>query len=110
MKKIAFFAVAAAMGSSLFVVSPSVAQTEFRFGIGPDGRPQVGVGDPDRERREFWRERREEERARAYEEGRRDAWRGGPRYGAYETRCRIITIQEENDWGQTVTRRIRRCD
>lgn len=51
----------------------------------------------------------QEDRARAYEEGRRDAERGR-RYGAYGEGCRNITIEEEDHWGRTVTRRIRRCD
>ena len=112
MRNIAFFA-AAMIGSSLIAASPSTAQPQLNFGIGPDGRPQIGVRDPEQERyerRERWRERRDAERARAYEEGRRDARRDGPRYGAYESTCRNITIQEENEWGRTVTRRIRRCD
>lgn len=109
MRKIAFFAAAAAFGSGLFMAAPSFAQPQIQFGLGPDGRPQVGIRDPERERwerRERWRARQESERERAYEEGRRDAMR----YGAYESRCRNITIREENEWGRTVTRRIRRCD
>lgn len=111
MRKIVFLA-CAALGSSLLVAAPSLAQPQIQFGIGPDGRPQVGVRDPAQERyerRERWRERREEDRARAYEEGRRDALRDERRYG-YESRCRNITIQEENEWGRVVTRRVRRCD
>jgi hypothetical protein len=107
MKKILILAVAA-IGSSLFAAPPSVAQPQIQFGIGPDGRPQVGVRDPEQERRDRWR-RRQDERANAYEAGRRDAMRED-RYGAYESRCRNITIREENEWGRTVTRRIRRCD
>ena len=110
MKKIAFFAAVAALGPGLLIASPSFAQPQIQFGLGADGRPQIGVRDPERdryERRERWRERREAEQARAYEEGRRDA-RRAERYS--ESRCRNITIQEENDWGRTVTRRIRRCD
>jgi hypothetical protein len=112
MRKIVFLAVAA-MGSFLFAASPSLAQPQIQFGIGPDGRPQVGVRDPEQERyerRERWRERRQEDRARAYEAGRRDARREERRYDAYESRCRNITIREENEWGRTVTRRVRRCD
>lgn len=112
MRKIAFLALAA-FGSSLVAASPSMAQPQIQFGIGPDGRPQVGVRDPERERyerRERWRERREEDRSRAYEAGRRDALRQERRYEAYGSRCRNITVQEENEWGRTVTRRIRRCD
>jgi hypothetical protein len=111
MRKIALLA-AAAIGSSFLVSAPSVAQPSLQFGIGPDGRPQVGVRDPQREeyeRRERWRQRREAERERAYEEGRRDAARNrGSR--TYGENCRNITIEEEDRRGRTVTRRIRRCD
>lgn len=112
MRHIAFLAVAA-MASSLSVASPAQAQPTLQFGIGPDGRPQIGVRDPEQERyerRERWRERREEDRNRAYEAGRRDALREERRYDRYERRCRNIVIQEENEWGRTVTRRVRRCD
>jgi hypothetical protein len=112
MRKIALLA-AATIGSALFVGTPSVAQPQLQFGIGPDGRPQVGVRDPEQERyerRERWRERREEDRARAYEEGRRDAARERRRYGSNERDCRNITIQEEDRRGRIVTRQIRRCD
>jgi len=105
--------IAAAIGSGLFVAAPSLAQPQIHFGIGPDGRPQVGISDPERERaerREYWRHRQEAERAQAYEQGRRDAWREQQVYRVYERRCRNITIHEENEWGRTVTRRIRRCD
>lgn len=111
MRKIALVA-AATIGSSLFVTTPSIAQPTLQFGIGPDGRPQVGVRDPQQEeyeRRERWRQRREAERERAYEEGRRDAERER-RYGAYGERCRNIIVEEEDRRGRTVTRRIRRCD
>ncbi|WP_114943463.1 hypothetical protein [Microvirga calopogonii] len=112
MRKIIVLALAA-MGPSLFGALPSSAQPQFQFGIGPDGRPQIGVRDPEQERyerRERWRERREQERARAYEEGRRDALRDERRYDGYERRCRNIIIREEDDWGRSVTRRVRRCD
>ena len=105
------FLAAATVGSSLFVATPTFAQPQLQFGIGPDGRPQVGVRDPqqeERERRERWRERREAERA--YEQGRRDARRDERRYGAYEETCRNVTIVEEDRWGRSVTRRVRRCD
>ncbi|WP_048707801.1 hypothetical protein [Microvirga massiliensis] len=104
---------AATIGSGLLVTVPAMAQPQVQFGIGPDGRPQIGVRDPEQERlerREYWRERREEDRARAYEQGRRDAAREGRRYGAYDDRCRNITIQEEDHRGRLVTKRIRRCD
>ncbi len=112
MKRIVLLS-AALIGSALSVASPSMAQPTIQFGIGPDGRPQMGVTDPERERaerREYRRQRREADEAAAYEQGRRDARREERGYRAYESRCRNITIQEENEWGRTVTRRIRRCD
>jgi len=111
MKILALWA-AAAIGSSLLVTAPSVAQPSIQFGIGPDGRPQIGVRDPEQERyerRERWRERRDAERAEAYEQGRRDA-RRDRRYGRYGDNCRNITIEEEDRRGRTITRQIRRCD
>ena len=108
MRKIALLA-AAAIGTSLFVTTPSIAQPTLQFGIGPDGRPQVGVRDPQQEeyeRRERWRQRRDAERERAYERGRRDA----QRYGVYEQRCRNITIEERDRWGRIEVRQVRRCD
>lgn len=106
MRKFAFLA-GAVIGSGLLIGAPSVAQPTLQFGIGPDGRPQVGVRDPqqeERERRERWRQRREVERA--YDAGRRDA-RGDD---VYVERCRNVTIEERNRWGQIEVRRIRRCD
>jgi hypothetical protein len=112
MKRIMLLA-AAAIGSSLVFASPSIAQPTLQFGIGPDGRPQVGVRDPqqeERERRERWQQRRDAERERAYEQGRRDARRDDRRYGPYEERCRNVTIEERDRWGRTEVRRVRRCD
>ena len=103
------FLAAAAIGSSLFIATPTFAQPQLQFGIGPDGRPQVGVRDPqqeERERRERWQQRRDAERERAYEQGRRD----DRRYGANEERCRNVTIEERDRWGRTEVRRVRRCD
>jgi hypothetical protein len=112
MKRIVLLA-AAAIGSSLVLASPSIAQPTLQFGIGPDGRPQVGVRDPqqeERERRERWQQRRDAERERAYEQGRRDARRDDRRYGGYEERCRNVTIEERDRWGRVEVRRVRRCD
>ena len=103
MRKIALLA-AATIGSALFAATPSVAQPQLQFGIGPDGRPQFGVRDPEQERRERLRQRE------AYEQGRRDAAREERRYGAYDDGCRNITIVEQDRWGGSVTRRVRRCD
>src|SRR3954447_13618931 len=98
-----------------FLATPSLAQPQVQFGIDQNGRPEVGIGEPDRDRydrREYWRQRREDDRARAYEEGRREAWRDG-RYRRYEDDgyggCRTVIIREENEWGRMITRRIRRC-
>jgi hypothetical protein len=99
------------VGSGLVMATPSFAQPTLQFGIGPDGRPQVGVRDPqqeERERRERWRQRQEAERA--YEQGRRDARREDRRYGGYEERCRNVTIEERDRWGRVEVRRVRRCD
>jgi hypothetical protein len=93
------FLAAAIVGSSLFIATPTFAQPQLQFGIGPDGRPQVGVRDPqqeERERRERWQQRRDAERER--------------RYGANEERCRNVTIEERDRWGRTEVRRVRRCD
>ena len=103
------FMSAVAVGSGLLIATPSLAQPTLQFGIGPDGRPQVGVRDPQQEeyeRRERWRQRREAERERSYERGRRDA----QRYGVYEQRCRNITIEERDRWGRIEVRQVRRCD
>jgi hypothetical protein len=111
-RKFAFLA-AITIGSSLFIGTPSFAQPTLQFGIGPDGRPQVSVRDPqqeERERREWWQRRRDAERERAYEQGRRDARRDERRYGASEERCRNVTIEERDRWGRTEIRRVRRCD
>ena len=107
MRKIALLA-AAAIGSSLLAAAPSVAQPQLQLGIGPDGRPQLGVRDPQQEEREQWRERRAAERA--YEDGRRDARRDERRYGVNEERCRNVTIEEQDRRGRTITRRVQRCD
>ena len=107
------FLAAATVGSSLFTGTPTFAQPQLQFGIGPDGRPQVGVRDPqqeERERRERWQQRRDAERERAYEQGRRDARRDDRRYGDNEERCRNVTIDERDRWGRTEVRRVRRCD
>ena len=103
MRKIALLA-AATVGSALFAATPSVAQPQLQFGISPDGRPQFGVRDPEQERLERLRQRE------AYEQGRRDAAREERRYGAYDPSCRNITIVEQDRWGGSVTRRVRRCD
>jgi hypothetical protein len=124
---------AAMIGSGFVAASPSMAQPVLQLGISSNGSPQISVRDPARERydrreywrqrreaeqaaayeqgrRDAWRQRREAEQAAAYEQGRRDAWRQRQAYRGYNSRCRNITIREKNEWGRTVTRRIRRCD
>jgi len=93
MKKATWLLAAALLGSSIVVSTPSSAQVQF--GIGPDG-PSVRVG-PDRDRTE----RRYIERRRVYD---RDDLSTGS-----VDRCRTVVIREEDDYGDTVTRRIRRC-
>jgi hypothetical protein len=93
MKRSAWLLAAALIGSSAVVSTPSLAQVQF--GIGPDG-PSVRVG-PDRDRHE----RRYIERRRVYD-------RDDLSTGSID-RCRTVVIREENDDGDTVTRRIRRC-
>jgi hypothetical protein len=46
MKRIALCA-AAVISSSLLVAAPSLAEPQIYFGVGADGRPQVGVRDPE---------------------------------------------------------------
>ena len=92
MKKATWLLSAMLIGSSFVVASPSSAQVQM--GIGPDG-PRVRVG-PDADRRY---ERRYIEHHR---------------YGDDLTtgsvgRCRTVVIREEDEDGDRVTRRIRRC-
>jgi hypothetical protein len=92
MKRLAWLTVATMIGSGVFVASPASAQVQF--GIGPEG-PNVRVG-PDDDR---VIERRRIER-RGYDD----------RFGTGSTgRCRTVTIREEDDNGDIVTRRVRRC-
>jgi hypothetical protein len=93
MKKATWLMAAALLGSTVVVSTPSSAQVQF--GIGPDG-PSVRVG-PDRDRYE----RRYIERRRVYDEDRLST-------GSID-RCRTVVIREEQDDGDIVTRRIRRC-
>lgn len=93
MKKSVWLLAAALIGSSVVVSAPASAQVQF--GIGPDG-PSVRVG-PDRDRYEG----RYIERRRVYD-------RDDLSTGSID-RCRTVVIREENDDGDTVTRRIRRC-
>ena len=103
MRKITLLAAVSLLGSGLFLATPSVAQVEL--GIGPYGpERRVGPDDDDRyQRRERWRERRAWSAVHIKKIAR--AWRDG-RYGE---RCRTVTVEEEDQWGNTVIRRMRRC-
>ncbi|MCB8819006.1 hypothetical protein [Microvirga rosea] len=92
MRKAIWIAAVALIGASA-VATPSSAQVQL--GISPDG-PSIRVG-PDEHRHE----RRYIERRRVYDEDRLST---GSVRG-----CRTVVIREENDAGDTVTRRIRRC-
>jgi len=93
MKKITWLLAAALIGSSAVVSAPSSAQVQF--GIGPDG-PSVRIG-PDERRYE----RRYIERRRVYDED--DLTTGSV------NRCRTVIIHEEDEDGDILTRRVRRC-
>jgi|1185.fasta_scaffold230116_1 hypothetical protein len=93
MKKATWLLSAMLIGSSFVVASPSSAQVQM--GIGPDG-PRVRVG-PDADRRY---EHRYIEHRR-FDDDRLTTGSVG--------RCRTVTIREEDEDGDMVTRRIRRC-
>jgi hypothetical protein len=94
MKKATWLLAATLIGSGLLSATPSYAQVQF--GIGPNG-PSVRVG-PDDDRRY---ERRRYERRRVYDD---DTLSTGS-----VSRCRTVVIREEDDDGDIVTRRVRRC-
>jgi hypothetical protein len=91
MKKATLLAAAALTGLSALAATPSSAQVQF--GIGPNG-PNIQVG-PDGDRRYERRieRRRYDDRATT---------------GSIE-RCRTVIIREEDEYGDEVTRRVRRC-
>lgn len=93
MKKVSWLLASALVGMSSFASAPSFAQVQF--GVGPEG-PSVRIG-PDERRYE----RRYIERRRVYDED--DLSTGSI------NRCRTVVIREEDDDGDIVTRRIRRC-
>jgi hypothetical protein len=76
----------------MLAATPSFAQVEF--GVGPSG-PSIRVG-PEQDRYE----RRRVERRR-YNDDRLST-------GSVD-RCRTVVIREEDDNGDVVTRRVRRC-
>jgi hypothetical protein len=93
MNKTTWLLAAALLGSGIASSTPSSAQVQF--GIGPDG-PSVRVG-PERDHYE----RRYIERRRVYDDDRLTTGSVG--------RCRTIITREEDRYGDTVTRRVRRC-
>jgi hypothetical protein len=91
MTRSALLAAALLVGSGVVVATPSFAQVQF--GIGPDG-PRVRVGpEPRTERRYIERRRYEDDRMTT------GSVRG----------CRTVVTREEDDDGNVVTRRVRRC-
>ncbi|WP_457094318.1 hypothetical protein [Microvirga sp. P5_D2] len=93
MKKATWLLSATLIGVGIVSATPSSAQVQF--GIGPDG-PSVRVG-PNEDRYE----RRYIERRRSYD-------RDDLSTGSID-RCRTVVIREEDDNGDTITRRVRRC-
>jgi len=93
MKKKSWLLTSAFIGLSSIASVPSSAQVQF--GVGPHG-PSVRIG-PDEHRYE----RRYIERRRVYDED--DLSTGSI------SRCRTVVIREEDEDGDLVTRRIRRC-
>jgi hypothetical protein len=93
MKKVTWLLTATLIGAGIVASTPSSAQVQF--GIGPEG-PSVRVG-PDERRYE----RRYIERRRVYDED--DLATGSV------NRCRTVVIREEDEDGDIVTRRVRRC-
>lgn len=93
MKKVTWLLTTMLIGSGIAASTPSFAQVQF--GIGPEG-PSVRIG-PDERRYE----RRYIERRRVYDDD--DLATGSV------NRCRTVVIREEDEDGDIVTRRIRRC-
>jgi hypothetical protein len=93
MKKVSWLLAATLVGLGSVASTSSSAQVQF--GIGPDG-PNVRVG-PDHDRYE-----------RRYIEHRR--YDDDDRFSTGSiSRCRTVIIREEDEDGDLVTRRVRRC-
>ncbi|HEX2136537.1 MAG TPA: hypothetical protein VHG30_11635 [Microvirga sp.] len=92
MKNFALLA-AAVIGSGVLIATPSWAQVQL--GIGPNG-PTVRIG-PDNDRVV------ERRIVRRQYVGDRVVTTGSVR------RCRTVTVQEEDDFGDTIVRRRRSC-
>jgi len=94
MKKLTLLMAATFFASGMIGATPSSAQVQLE--IGPRG-PSVRVG-PDDDRRY---ERRYRERRRVYDEDRLST--------GSVNRCRTVIVREEDEYGDIVTRRVRRC-
>jgi hypothetical protein len=90
MNKVAWLVAAALIGSGVVAATPSSAQV--KLDVGPEG-PSVRIG-PDADRRH--------ERRRIIE---RDDHLTTGSVG----RCRTVVIREEDEDGDIITRRVRRC-
>ncbi|MBZ6075814.1 hypothetical protein [Microvirga puerhi] len=93
MMRKAIWVIAATLIGAGTIATPSLAQVQL--GVSPNG-PSIRIG-PDDHRYE----RRYIERRRVYDD---DRLTTGSVRG-----CRTVVIREENDDGDMVTRRIRRC-
>ena len=88
---------AAVIGSGVFIATPSSAQVQF--GIGPNG-PRVRIGPDD--------DRVVERRiVRRHYVG--DHYVGDRVVTGSVRRCRTVSVQEEDEFGDTIVRRHRRC-
>jgi len=105
MHKLVGLAAATIIGSGI-LATPSMAQPQLEFGIGPNG-PSIGIRDPEQERRERWRARREWEEREARREARRGFY--DPDETAGLERCRTIITRQQDQWGRTMEARERRC-
>ena len=93
MKRVSWLLAATFVGLGSVASTSSSAQVQF--GVGPDG-PSVRIG-PNEDRYE----RRYIERRRVYDDDRLST--------GSVSRCRTVVIREEDDDGDIVTRRVRRC-
>ena len=105
MKKLVWLTAATIIGSGLFA-SPSMAQPQLQFGIGPNG-PTVGIRDPEQERRQRWRARREWEERRALRAARRGFY--DPAETGSIARCRTTITRYRDQGGRVLEERERRC-
>jgi hypothetical protein len=105
MKRLVWLAAATIISAGI-PSTPSMAQPRLELGIGPNG-PSVGIRDPEQERRERWRARREWEERQARREARRGFYNPGDTGGI--GRCRTIITRQQDQWGRTVEERERRC-